>query len=121
MCHYKLWNKNSLKGQLSDFTCLHFHFYSHYIKVYIYFSVKFCTFGFILKKSATLATDFHFHSDYVISYVWLNHAHSIYAVFRSVVLGMQHDRNSRWLTKLSSINTNSQLGILQHGGCLIDK
>jgi hypothetical protein len=32
----KLWNKKPLKDQLSDFTYLYFHFYSHYIKVYIY-------------------------------------------------------------------------------------
>jgi hypothetical protein len=32
------------------FRILYFNFYSHYIKFYIYFLVKFLTFGFILKK-----------------------------------------------------------------------
>jgi hypothetical protein len=74
MCRYKIMEKKPLKDQLSDFTYLYFHLYSDYIKVYIFFLVKFCTFGFILKKSAIVATDFYFHSDYMISYIaWVMH------------------------------------------------
>jgi hypothetical protein len=66
-----------LKDQLSDFTYLYFHFYSHYINVYIYFLVKFCTFGFILKKPAT---DMHISFQYMITKACLTHAHSVYTI-----------------------------------------
>jgi hypothetical protein len=33
---------------------------------------------------------------------------------------MKHYHSS-WLTELSSVYTHSQLGLLQHGGCFIDK
>jgi hypothetical protein len=70
----------------------------HYIKVYVYFLVKFCTFGFILIKSATV---FHFRSDYVISYVGLSYAESKYVFLTGTCcLEMKHNHNSQ-LTNLS--------------------
>jgi hypothetical protein len=62
MCCYKIMNKKPLRDKISDFTFLYFHFYSHYIKVYIYSLVKVCTFAFIPKKSATVFT-FEFDSE----------------------------------------------------------
>jgi hypothetical protein len=47
---YNYKTKKSLKDQLSKFIYLHFQLHSHYIKVYIYFVIKFHTFGFILKN-----------------------------------------------------------------------
>jgi hypothetical protein len=38
MCRYKITEKQALKDQLSDFMYLYFHFYGHYIKVYIFFN-----------------------------------------------------------------------------------
>jgi hypothetical protein len=71
--------KECLKDQLLDFMCLYFHFYNHYIEVYIYiFLVKFRSFGIILKNPATVSTDFHFCTNYMISHLCLSHAHSVY-------------------------------------------
>jgi hypothetical protein len=110
VCCYKIWNKKPLKDPLSDFTYLYFHFYSHYIKVYIHFLVKFHTFGFILKKSAIVTTDFHFCSDYVISYLCLIHAYSIHAALTGIWCLEMKCNDRSWLTNLSSENTHSQLG-----------
>jgi hypothetical protein len=65
---------------------------SHYSKVYVYFLVKFCTFGFILKKYATVSTDMHFSSKYVITKVCLTWAHSLYAFLTGIwCLEMKRD------------------------------
>jgi hypothetical protein len=76
-----------------------------------FFFVKFHTFRFILKKSATVATNCHFCSDYMISYIYLSHTHSIYAILTSLmfvtlslVAGSQN----------SLMKTHSQLGLLHH-------
>jgi hypothetical protein len=50
----------------------------------MYFLVKFHIFVFILKKYATVTTNKHFGSQYVITKVCLTHAHSLYAVLTSV-------------------------------------
>jgi hypothetical protein len=60
-------------------TYTYFHLHSHYINVSIFF-IKFRTFDFILKNYATLATDMHFSSQYMISEMCLAHIHSLYAV-----------------------------------------
>jgi hypothetical protein len=99
---------------------LYFHFYSHYTKVYICRFIKFRTFGFILKKSTTVAIDFHFHSDYMISYACLSHAHSIYTVLTVVWhLEMKHDHSSL-LANLSA-KAHTQLCLLLHRGSLTGK
>jgi hypothetical protein len=68
----------------------------------MYIFVKFGTFGSILKKSATVATDFHFRSDYVITHICVSHADSIYVILTGAwCLEVKHDQNSR-LTNLSS-------------------
>jgi hypothetical protein len=118
MCHSKTMEHKASEIQLSDFTYLYFHFYSHYIKVYIYFLLEFCTFGFILKKSAT---DFHFCLDYMISCVCLSHSHSIYAVLTCLWYSEIKHAHRSSLTNLSCKHTHTQLGLLRHCGSLIDK
>jgi hypothetical protein len=112
---YKLWNNKSMKHQLSEFIYLYFHLYSCYIKIYIYiffFLVKFHTFGFILKKCATVATDMHFSSQYVIRKVCLTHAHSVYGILTGIwYLEMKHDHRS-WQNHLQSKHTH--VWLLQH-------
>jgi hypothetical protein len=94
-----------LQDQLSEFTYLYFHLYSHYIKIYIHIFVKFRTFHFILKKSNTVAADFDFNSDYMNSYVCRSHSQSMYAVLTSMwCLDMNHDHSSP-VTNLSRKNT----------------
>jgi hypothetical protein len=81
----------SLKDQLSEFIYLYFHLHSNYIKVNIYLLVKFHTFGFILKKYATVATDMYVSSHHMITKVCLTHAYSLYAVLTGVwCLQMKH-------------------------------
>jgi hypothetical protein len=121
MCHYKIIKQKPLKDQLSEFTHLNFYYYSHYIKFIYIFLVKFHTFGYILKKSAIVATDFHFHSDYVISYICLSHSLLINAVLTGVWCVEMKQNHSSLLTNLSHKNTHSQLGLLRHCGSLIDK
>jgi hypothetical protein len=95
MCYYKIMIKKYLKNQLSEFMYLYFHLYSLYIKVYIYFLVEFCTFGFTLKKYTIVTTDIHFSSIRVITKVCLTHVRSLYAVLTSVwCLEMKHDHIS---------------------------
>jgi hypothetical protein len=73
----------------------YFHLYSCYIEVYICFLVKFCTFGFILKTYATIATDMHFSSKYVTTKICLTHTHTLYAVLTGVrCLEMKHDHRT---------------------------
>jgi hypothetical protein len=74
---------------------LSFHLCSHYIKVYIYFLVKFRTFGFILIKCVALATDMHFISQCIITKACLTRAHSVYAVLICIwCLEMKHNHRS---------------------------
>jgi hypothetical protein len=118
----RLWNKKSLKDQLSEFLYQYFHLYSHYINVYVYFLVKFW-FGFILKKYTTVATNIHFSSQYMIKKVCLTHAHSLCAVLTGVwCLEVKHNCRS-WLTKqLQPKYTLSCLIIvtLHSSDCLVD-
>jgi hypothetical protein len=44
------------------------------------FFVNFHTFGFILKKYASVTIDMHFSAKYVITKAYFTHAHSVYAV-----------------------------------------
>jgi hypothetical protein len=71
MYRYKNMKQNVSEDQLSKFIYLYFNLYSNHIKVYIYIYiyllVKFHTSGFILKKYATVTTDMHVSSQYVIT------------------------------------------------------
>jgi hypothetical protein len=104
----------SLKGQLSEFIYLHSHLYSLYIKVYIYILVKFCTFGFILKKYTTFATDMHFGSQCAITKVCLSHALLVYAVLTSVLLLSLTFSSSSELTFCSPHDENLTVISLSH-------
>jgi hypothetical protein len=102
MCHYNIMGQKSSERPIIRLHVPVFYFSIAITLKFTYFLVKFCTFGFILKKSATVATDVHFHSDYVISHVCLSHAHSIYAFLTNAwCLETKHDHNSL-LTNMSS-------------------
>lgn len=60
--HYKIIKQTFWKTNNQEFINLYFHLYSYYIKGNI-FLVKSCTFGFILKKCASVTTDMHWHSE----------------------------------------------------------
>jgi hypothetical protein len=64
MCRYKIMKQKTSERPIIRRTCI---FISIAITLkFIYLLVKLHTFGFILKESATVATDFHFGPDYVI-------------------------------------------------------
>jgi hypothetical protein len=123
MCCYKIMRKKSLKDQLSEFIYLCFHLHSYYIKVYIYFLVKFHTFGFILKYT-TLMTGIQFSLQCMIIKACVTHAHSVYGVLTGVwCLEMKQNRRNWQIT--SSLNTH--VWLLRHftmtyysSDCLID-
>jgi hypothetical protein len=106
---YNIMKQKVTERPIIEFIYLYFHLYSHCIKVYIYFSVEFRTFGFILKKYATFATNVHFRSQYMITKECLTHAHSLYAVLTGIwCLEMKHGHRS-WLIKLPPAWTHTHM------------
>jgi hypothetical protein len=107
MCRYKIMKQSLWKTNYqSSYTCI-FIYISVILKSIYFFLYKFHTFGFILKKYATVVTDMHFSSQYTITKLCLTHAHSLYAVLTGDwCLAIKHDHRS-WQNYLQPKRTHT--------------
>jgi hypothetical protein len=106
MCHYKI-----MKQKVSSsYTCMYiFLLCSRYIKVYIYFLVKFCTLGFILKS--TPPSCISVLNTWLQRHVWLVQIQYIQSWPESSVKRWNTIIEADWQTT-SSLNTHSHVWLL---------